>query len=75
MHTLSTFPKRGQELDLHCLNSATYPSLTPAKPKPRHRRYPLAHGKQEMKWQPNPGQRRWVTISQPQSMFLSLIFS
>ena len=73
MHTLSTFPARTRELDLQHLNSATYPSLTPAQPMPCLRRHPLAHGRQEMKWQPNPGQRRWVTISQPQSMFSRLI--
>jgi hypothetical protein len=66
MHTLSTFPKWSQELDLHHLNSATYPSLTPADPKPCHRRHRFAHGKPEMKWQPNPGQRQWVTINQAQ---------
>ena len=73
MHTLSTFPTWGQELDLQNLNSATYPSLTPAQPMPCHLRRPFALGRQEMKWQPNPGQRRWVTISQPQSMFSRLI--
>jgi len=73
MHTLSTFPTLARELDLHHLISATYPSLTPAKPTPCLRRHPFAHGRQEMKWQPDPGQRRWVTISQPQSTFLRLI--
>ena len=75
MHTLSTFPTLARKLDLHHLFSATYPSLIPAKPTPCLRRHPFVHGKQEMKWQPNPGQRRWVTISQPQSMFSSLILS
>lgn len=73
MHTLSTFPTLAQKLDLHHLNSATYPSLAQAKPTPCLRRHPFDHGRQEMKWQPDPGQRPWVTTSLPQSMFLRSI--
>jgi hypothetical protein len=58
MHTLSTSPARGQELDLHRFNGATYPSLAPAQPIPCRRRHPFAHGRQETKLLPDPGQLR-----------------